>query len=65
MKIIKNEVKVSAPEYPKTIKCRHCSSILEITESDVTQGTMVYSQREIDHNVKGVYCLCCNNFTAL
>ena len=65
MKILTNEIKPVIPEWPKAITCRNCKSKLEIEKEEITKGTMFYSEREIDHNVKGVTCPCCNQFTAL
>jgi len=64
MKIIKNTRPPAKPEFPKEVTCRNCKSVLEIEKDDIENGTMVFSQREIDHNVPGFTCPCCKNFSS-
>ena len=67
MKVIQNNYipaqKPIEPENRHT--CYLCKSIVEIEESDIKRGDFFYSQREIDHYVRGFHCPCCNNFSPL
>lgn len=65
MRILDNQVKPIVPEWPKTLICRHCKSKLEVSQADLKKGDAFYSQREIDHGVKGFDCPCCEQFNAL
>lgn len=64
MKIIENKVLgIKKEVYTQT--CYWCGSILQLDASDIKRGIMVYSQREIDNNVKGFDCPCCNQFSPI
>lgn len=65
MKILENKVKPKLLDWPKEIKCRHCSSKLLVDLADLKKGDAFYSEREIDHGVKGFDCPCCNQFNAI
>lgn len=65
MKILENRVKPKVKEWPKEVTCRHCGSRLEIEPNDIKKGDAFYSEREIDHGVKGYDCPCCNEFNAI
>jgi hypothetical protein len=65
MKIIKNNVPQSPSEWPKAVRCRWCTSELEVEPSDLSTETVMYSQWEIVHEVLGYHCPCCGRFAPL
>lgn len=65
MKILENRVNPTQSKFPQTIICRHCGSRLIVDESDIKKGDAFYSEREIDHGVKGFDCPCCGEFNAV
>lgn len=65
MRIVKNNHTQPATPETNIQKCRWCNSELEVTDDDIKRGDVMYSQREIDHNVKGFDCPCCEQFTPL
>lgn len=65
MKIIKNKVPTPKSEYPKSVECIWCKSELEIEKEDLRRDSVIYSQREIDHNITGFDCPCCHKFSPM
>lgn len=65
MKIIENKSKKPTVQKANIQACHWCESILEIDAGDIKFGNVYYSQREVDHNVKGFVCPCCNQFAPL
>lgn len=65
MKIIENNYKPVKIDEPKTHVCRWCKSKFEYEKIDITRGDIVYSQREVDYNIEGLICPCCNGFDNL
>lgn len=66
MKVIRdNHIKSQEIKKANVQKCHWCQSLVEIEDKDIKRGTMVYSQREIDNDVRGFDCSCCHQFTSL